>query len=277
MSQTVKPIEIVTFTHDANQGAYVCLNGKFAALPSRKALKKALKAKRLIKLNDNTPVGELTRIFAGDQIAVLPPINTKPLWKELIPVVYEDEHIAVVYKPAGMLTSGNHHRNLANALPANLMPSHCKDAMPTPQPMHRLDKATQGLVICAKTLTAAAVLSDAFKKGKIEKTYRALVHGRMEQETWVDAPIDGKPAETRIFPMNVYQTAKEETRTELLLFPLQGRTHQLRKHLHMIQHPIVGDRIYGELCHPRGSALRLKAEALKFDHPIYGFKIVLRY
>lgn len=277
MNPTAEPLEIVHLKDGEKEIAYSRLNGLFAALPSRKSLKKAIKAKRLKRLNDDVVIEELTWLYPGDRIALLPAYSSLKKWDEKITVVYEDDHLAVVVKVAGMVISGNQHRTLVNALPSNLTSTSGLDAMPTPQPVHRLDKATKGLVICAKTYSVARSLSKDFATGKIQKVYRAHVIGKIERELYIDAPIESKAAETRVVPVQVYSDRRGGIRTEVLLYPLQGRTHQLRKHLSWVNHPIVGDNLYGTVKHPRGSALMLTAEAVNFRHPKNDHLITVHY
>ncbi len=277
MNPIAEPVEIVVVHTDKVQRAYAYLNGRFKALPSRKSLKKAIKAKRLIRLQDATTLEELSLITNGDQIALLPAKPSGEVWHEKVSVVYEDDQLAVVVKVAGLRVSGNGHRTLANALPLNLMPSTCTDAMPRPQPVHRLDKATRGLVICAKTFTAAASISKDFAERRIAKTYRAKVHGRVERGLYINAPIDGKTAETHVAPLKSTQLSEGRYITEVILNPVQGRTHQLRKHLQMVGHPIIGDRLYSFDHHPRGSALQLTAEAIRFKHPASKQQLTIHY
>lgn len=276
MNPIAEPLEVVIVNAAENLRAYHYLNGKFQALPSRKSLKKAIKARRLVKLSDGALLEELSLLYLGDHIALMPP-PARQLWNEKITVVYEDCHIAVVEKVAGLRVSGNGHRTLANALPHNLFKSFCKDAMPLPQPVHRLDKATRGLVICAKTFSAATCISKAFAERQVTKTYRAKVHGKIDRELFIDAPLNGKTAETTVLPVRIIEGRDGKLQSEVLLYPTQGRTHQLRLHLQMVNHPIVGDRLYGGNLTPRGSALQLTAEAITFKHPSYKNKITIRY
>lgn len=226
-------------------------------------------------------------VLVGDSVHVTldvgAPTSMSP---EAIPleVIYEDEQVMVVVKPAGMLvhpTMSVKTGTLANALAYHLNKSSIEtggwtiegpaSAWPTsstPQPVirpgmvHRLDRATSGLIVIAKTPGALAVLSRHFRKRLVEKRYLALVSGSIEQETGsISAPIGrdsdqrprwrvmerGRDAETRF---HVLERMARATLVELE--PVTGRTNQLRIHCAHIGHPIVGDEMYG-ICESRMS------------------------
>lgn len=190
-------------------------------------------------------------------------------------VVFEDEAIIVVNKPAGMLMHPSHRENsgtLLNALAHYLNVGIEKQIRPGLP--HRLDKHTSGLVVVAKTALAHRRLSESFMKKRVSKRYLALVEGVVaDDEGTVVAPIgrfaelkmwnvkeDGKYSESRY---SVRQRAADSTLVELE--PVTGRTNQLRIHCQLIGHPIVGDverggREYNRLC--------LHAHRLAFRHPV---------
>lgn len=191
-----------------------------------------------------------------------------------VDIIYEDEELLVVNKPAGMLVHPTHwekNGTLLNALTHHL--NNGKDKFIRPGLVHRLDKETSGLLVIAKTSRAHAILADHFQRKLVEKRYAALVEGIVKDESGViDTPIgrfpeqklwnvkeDGKHAETRF---NVLERNVDSTLLELA--PVTGRTNQLRIHCAHIGHPIVGDyrykgRVFSRLC--------LHAWKLKFWHP----------
>lgn len=198
-------------------------------------------------------------------------------------IIYQDEQLIVVVKPAGMLvhpTMSVKTGTLANALVYHLNRQRIEDGgwkieslalgaaesidprssilnfEPVIRPgiVHRLDRATSGLMVIAKTQRALTVLSRHFRKRLVEKHYLAWVRGIVEEEAGsIDAPIarepelrrwrvieGGKPAETRF---KVLETLRGATLLELE--PVTGRTNQLRIHCAYIGHPIIGDEMYG--------------------------------
>lgn len=194
-----------------------------------------------------------------------------------IDVVFEDEDLIVVNKPAGMLVHPSHRENsgtLLNAivhhLNANASDQH---SVVRPGLIHRLDKDTSGLIVVAKNSRAHRILAGHFMKKRVAKRYLALVEGIVEENQGdIIAPIgrydelkhwsvkaDGKFSESRFW---VIERRADTTLIEME--PITGRTNQLRIHCEAMGHPIVGDvkrggRKCGRLC--------LHARSLEFPHP----------
>lgn len=201
-------------------------------------------------------------------------------------VLYEDEHILAVDKPAGMLVHPSRATmtgTLANRVVAYYEKTGQKSAF---HPITRLDRDTFGIVLLAKNSHIHAKLSQLHKEGKLQKTYHALVWGEMpEKEGVIDAPIarrplpsllryvspEGKPSLTR------YRVLEAEGQTSrLALQPITGRTHQLRVHCAYVGCPILGDPQYGNEQSCKGfSGQILCAKRLEFTHPITGKQLVL--
>ena len=123
----------------------------FKTIASKKALKKAIKNKRIFINNKQGFSGDY--LNGGEIIGVVEDLNTKkkPVYKLKVEVLYEDAFFAIVKKPAGLSTSGNQFKNLENCLPFNLSASQEEDALIKPLVIHRLDFATSGIVIIGKT------------------------------------------------------------------------------------------------------------------------------
>lgn len=171
--------------------------------------------------------------------------------RELAPVVFEDEHLVAFNKPPGLLIAPDRWNK---DLP-NLMDMVHAEGSPEWFNVHRLDKATSGLVLCAKTKPVLDAVCQLFETRAVEKIYLALVRGcPPEPKGLINQPIGpspqhpnvmrvsphGKPAET------AYEVVERWHRLSLLhLFPHTGRTHQLRVHCAWMKCPIVADNVYG--------------------------------
>lgn len=242
--------------------------GIFRQIPSRKGMKKAIDRGEV--LVNGTVAGTGKFIATSDVISLMDLQNTPPKPYELkIPVVYEDEHFAVLNKPAGLVTSGNQFKTLQNCLEANLTTSKEADALKFPQVVHRLDGPTSGLVIAAKTSQALIALSRMFEEKKITKGYAAIVIGETDKHGKIDEALEGKESLTHFERTHIYPSLRNTHLSLLALSPKTGRTHQLRKHLSGIGHPIFGDKLYGKEGEIyQGKGLFLAAVSLNFTHPI---------
>ena len=192
-----------------------------------------------------------------------------------LPVVYQDQDIAVIDKPAGIMV----HPAAGSSSPTIVDFARTISSDPDPQRpgiVHRLDRDTSGLLIIAKTTDAKLHLQQQFKTHQVKKTYLLLVHGypepsaatlrlpvgRAQNPTRRAVTPQGRPAETS------YSTLERFRGYSLIeATPLTGRTHQLRVHFQHIGHPIVGDLLYG---HEPNLGLRrqfLHAARLEFVTP----------
>ena len=238
---------------------------------SRKSVKKTIKSGN-VWLNGQASEGG-TWLKNGDDIWIIDPENKRPKTYELkISIIYEDDDLAVVYKPAGLIVSGNQFKTLANALIFNLKPSPLTNALPWPLPVHRLDSQTSGLVIVAKTKTARIALGQMFEEHAIQKTYHAIVMGRLSSVSKArgvfDGQVDQKKALTRFEVLSETRSLKNDWLTYIKLMPKTGRTHQLRIHLSNEGTPILGDRLYSQAT-IKHKGLFLAATGLNFQHPIH--------
>ena len=193
-------------------------------------------------------------------------------------VIYEDDSLIVIDKPAGILS-----------VPGNVARESVVDILKRERggsqflmPAHRLDMATSGLLVVAKSDTVLRNLHEQFASRTVEKRYRAILDGipHAPRQGTIRLPLaadptdrprqvvdqeHGKPAETRY---EIISTANGKT--EILLYPLTGRTHQLRvhcAHADGLATPILGDTLYG---HPTGGRMFLHAEYVSFHHPLTG-------
>lgn len=198
----------------------------------------------------------------GESVSVtpadLPPLKAEP--EELpLKVLYEDADVVAVDKPAGMVVhagAGHATGTLVNALLHHFGTLSNVGGDLRPGIVHRLDRDTSGVLVVARTDKAHQALAAQFHDREIEKTYLALVHGRMKQPRGrIDAPIARDPVRrTRMTAkLRSGRAAFTEYRVTEELGPFSflevgiatGRTHQIRVHLASIHHPVVGDRLYG--------------------------------
>ena len=207
-------------------------------------------------------------------------------------VVFEDRHVLVIDKPAGLVVhpgAGNPDSTLQNALLAH---DAALAALPRAGIVHRLDKDTSGLLIVARTLPAHTALVRMLEAREIHREYAAICRGVMTGGGTIDAPIDRHPTDRvrmaireggreAVTHYRVIRRFRAHTHVRVQLET--GRTHQIRVHLAHIGYPIVGDRVYGgRLALPKGAseslreALRafprqaLHAARLQLGHPVRG-------
>ncbi len=232
------------------------------------------------------------KLKAGDEIAAdynyelmtaIPSID--------LPIIYEDDDCVVVNKPVGILSHSKGEFN-PEATVASWLAEHLVKKGKTPAwileqdvergsphnpragVVHRLDRATSGVMICAKTPAALAHLQKQFSQRKTKKTYSAIVSGHLKPDhAIIDMPIERNPKRPKTFHVSSggkesiteYKVVGQNDRFDLVeLKPVTGRTHQLRVHLHHQGHPIVGDTFYGGIEAPR---LFLHAESLEITLP----------
>ena len=235
------------------------------------------------------------KVIGGEQLAIDAELEAEQSWVAQpidLDIVYEDDHLLVINKPAGLVVhpaAGNRDSTLLNAL---LHHSPELATIPRAGIVHRIDKDTTGLLVVAKTLKAHASLVDQLQKKTAFREYEAIVQGVMTGGGMVDEPIgrhpsqrtkqavthSGKPAVTHYRLIERFR-AHTHIRVQLET----GRTHQIRVHMAHIQYPLLGDPTYGgRLRLPKGAtpelieALRLfkrqalHAKKLGVEHPETG-------
>ena len=198
-------------------------------------------------------------------------------------IVYQDEDVAVVNKPQGMVvhpSAGHTSGTLVNALMYHIKDLSGINGVLRPGIVHRIDKDTSGLLMIAKDDQAHLALADELKDKKSLRKYWAIVHGNLPNDRGViEAPIGrsekdrkkqavtakGKPALTRF---QVLERFGDYTLVELQLET--GRTHQIRVHMAYIGHPVAGDEVYGPRKTLKGHGQFLHARTLGFTHPRTG-------
>jgi RluA family pseudouridine synthase len=243
--------------------------GIFMQLPSRKGVKKAIERAHI--LLNGAPVETGRYLEPGDEITLTErPAALHKTYRLDLTVHFEDEHMAVVQKPAGIPVSGNYFKTIAQALPHNLKPSDVADALRIPLPVHRLDAPTSGLLLVAKTSGAMVELGRQFASRKVKKVYHAIVFGHLSLSGKIDSPVGEKDAESIYAVMRAVPSLRHGYFSLVKLEPLTGRTHQLRIHMAGSGHPIVGDAIYGNESNVlKGRGLFLAATGLSLRHPFF--------
>lgn len=229
------------------------------------------------------------KVQAGDEIEItIPDPVEMTVEKEEIPleILYEDEDVAVVVKPYGMVVHpapGNESGTLVNALLYAMEDLSGIGGVKRPGIVHRLDKDTSGVIMIAKNDLAHESLSAQLKERTMDKRYLALVEGNLkEEEGSIDQPIARSKKDRKKMAV---EPEGRESRTEwkvlerlknctlLEVHILTGRTHQIRVHMQHIHHPVAGDPIYGAKNGVKASRLMLHAWKLDFDHPRTGERL----
>jgi 23S rRNA pseudouridine1911/1915/1917 synthase len=250
--------------------------GIFNHIPTKSALKKALK-KDYIRVNGAIAT-TATFINGGEIIELEIPENERNEGRKLnlkLRVIYEDQYLAAIHKPAGILVSGNGFKTIRKALPQNLQRSKESDAT-LPQPVHRLDYPTTGLLLVGKTASCIRALNALFEIKKIKKTYLAITIGSIEDSGTISDEVEGKEAISSYQKIASVPSSRFGQLNLLQLEPETGRRHQLRKHLAGIGSPILGDKDYGiEGLVLKGKGLYLHAYSIKFIHPMTGTEMDL--
>ncbi len=251
------------------------VGGRFTIIPSRKGMKKAID-NGLVTINGNAAnTGDW--LTGGERITLHEALlAAKPTIKLELEVLYEDEYLAVINKPSGIEVSGNRKRTIENALTSSLQKSTRQDGLSRPQPVHRLDFPTSGVLLIGKAVASVSALNKLFEARKVEKLYHAVAIGKMPTTGTVEATIDDKPALTHYRVSSTLESNKYLGLNLVELHPYTGRRHQLRKHLAGMGNPILGDKEYGiEGRIMVGNGLYLHASFLQFMHPISGEEIAV--
>ena len=176
--------------------------------------------------------------------------------------------MAVIFKPAGISVSGNLFKTIQNALLYNITSSKEVDALDWPLPVHRLDNQTSGLLLIAKTKLARVKLGQAFENKTVLKKYQAVVIGKTQGSGQMNTNVDNKPSQSHYKLIASVPSLKNQFLSLIELEPKTGRTHQLRIHCTSINHPILGDKLYGnEGMILKNKGLFLCATSISFKHP----------
>ena len=269
-----------------------------ALLPdlSRSHIQRLIKEGRVTgpgaSLRASTPV-RAAQVFILD---LPPPTEAAPQAEPLpIRIIYQDEHLVVLDKPAGMVVhpgAGHSSGTLVNALLHHVKDLSGIGGELRPGIVHRLDRGTSGVMVVAKSDRAHQELSRQFADREVDKEYIALVWGVVQAGKRIDAAIGRDPSQRQKMSTRARRARQAVTRVTaahhfkgaslLKVAIATGRTHQIRVHLSAIGHPIVGDPTYGGLHRRTPSNLRavqrlerpfLHAAKLAFTHPADGRRV----
>lgn len=234
---------------------------------------------------DGTPAKVSTLLRGGENVEVrpanLPPLKATP--EDLpVDVLYEDSAVLAINKPAGMIVhagAGNHEGTLVNRLVHRFQEDLSRVGGDLrPGIVHRLDKETSGVLLVARTDAAHRALAAQFSGREVEKTYLALVRGKVRDETGhITKPIARDPVRRTRMTASL-ETGREaitefrvlqrfEKFTYLAVRIGTGRTHQIRVHMLSMGYPVAGDLVYGPAKQPDAPRMFLHAWRIAFDSP----------
>ena len=234
-----------------------------------------------------------SHLIRGHETVELTPRELPPLKATAediaLNILYEDSDVVVIDKPAGMVVhagAGHHEGTLVNALLHHFGTLSRLNGDMRPGIVHRLDRDTSGVIVVARTDRAHQSLAAQFQKREVQKTYVALVHGRMNQlEGRIASPIARDPirrirmtaklgsGRAALTEFKVLEQFEKLSYLEVRIYT--GRTHQIRVHLSSIGHPVFGDRLYGAPAAPELNRFFLHAYRLRFTSPSSGKAIVV--
>jgi 23S rRNA pseudouridine1911/1915/1917 synthase len=238
---------------------------------------------------NGSPAKSSALLHEGDAISVEPaelvPLNAAP--EDLpVEVLYEDDAVIALNKPAGLVVhagAGNHEGTLVNRLVHRFQALSTLGGDLRPGIVHRLDKETSGVILVARTDAAHRALAEQFSERTVEKTYIALVHGKVAADSGrITKKIDRDPVRrTRMTAklgtgreaLTDYRVRQRFEKFTLLEVRIgTGRTHQIRVHLASLGHLVAGDRLYGA---PAADRMFLHAWKIVFTSPATGERVTV--
>ena len=242
---------------------------------SRAALAKLFKADKVRYQEKVLKPGD--KLLSNVQLEADMSSLRKPAASDIdLPIIFEDEDVLAINKPAGVLTHAQGEFATEPSVATFIRQRTADMTGERAGIVHRLDRATSGVLICAKNPKTLSALQQQFAKREVQKTYIAIVKGHLKQkEAIIDMPLERNPKAPATFRVGAngkpatthYKVIEENEHASLLeLKPQTGRTHQLRVHLAHLGHPIIGDVLYHD--GKFGERMYLHALSLELDLPI---------
>jgi 23S rRNA pseudouridine1911/1915/1917 synthase len=228
----------------------------------------------LVKVNSKVAVKPSFKVSTADKLSIKYDASKEKIESIVLEVIYEDDDVAVINKPAGVLSHSKGTFNPEPTVASWLADRYTGPLTERAGIVHRLDRMTSGVMICAKNPETTSWLQKQFSTRKVKKTYIAIVLGHLNlPKAIIDLPIERNPKSPQSFRVGPggkaaqteYSELEDSDRyTMLELRPATGRTHQLRVHLSHLGHPIVGDSLYKG---PKANRLYLHALSLELTLP----------
>jgi len=254
-----------------NQRLDIAVQKKSVSI-SRSTASKLIEAGR-VKINNKVVLKPSFKVSEEDKI-IVDDVFKENQEKITIKVIYEDDDVIVIDKPSGLLSHAKGNFNPEATVASWLKPKYTGSDSNRAGIVHRLDRATSGVMIVARNEPSSKWLTKQFSTRKVKKSYIAICSGHLKlKEAIIDLPIERNPKLPQTFRVGSggrvaetsYKVIKESSKYSLIeLKPTTGRTHQLRIHLAYLGHPIVGDSLYDG---PKGDRLYLHATSLELTLP----------
>lgn len=240
--RAILPVASVSYLRQILKGGSVLLNDE-AAAPDQ-----------LLRFSDTIALKETSRIRS-----LLGPRTNGP------EILYEDDDVAIFNKPAGLSVHRSAEHGIRNLVDTGIACFARRGIELKLYPVNRLDRETSGLVLLAKSSAKAGAFGKLFQEGLVEKRYLTVVSGKTAESGVIDLPLDEKESRSD------FRTLWTRKGVSILsVTPITGRSHQIRRHLSSIGHPVMGDLRYGGKRNRELGSHALHSYRLSFPHPVGG-------
>lgn len=243
--RAILPAASVSYLRQILKGGSVLLNDAPAA------------PDQLLRFSDSIALKETSRIKA-----LLVPRTNGP------DILYEDDEVAIFNKPAGLSVHRSAEHGIRNLVDTGIAFFGRRGIELKLYPVNRLDRETSGLVLLAKSSAKAGAFGKLFQEGLVEKRYLTVVSGKTAETGVIDLPLDEKESRSE------FRTLFTRKGVSILsVTPITGRSHQIRRHLSSIGHPVMGDLRYGGKRNRELAGHALHSYRLAFPHPLDGAQL----